>query len=91
MYQNSQIFYPKSVYLDLDFNVIKENLKLIVPNYSDYGSIIVLKDDQYYYSVNDIGKVEVFYNELDNIQIEKSIKRIESIFRIFVDDFRIVH
>lgn len=91
MFSNNEIFYPRHIYLDLDFNKIKNNLKDICYKYEDLGSVFVIKSDNFYLSVNNIGKVEVFFNELKKDQLFESISKVEAVFKSHVDDFIIVH
>lgn len=91
MYRKSELFYPRKIYLDLDFEEIKNYLKRTSLNFDDYGSLLVLKEPDLILSVNKIGKIEIFYNDVSKERINNSIDKIEDIFRGFIDDFMILH
>ncbi|GED55187.1 hypothetical protein EDM54_02160 [Brevibacillus borstelensis] len=91
MFKINEVFYPHKTYIRLNFEAIKLSLMKLCEEFIDYGSIFVLKEKDYWISVNDLGKVEFFYDQLSENQKINSIANIENVFRSYVDDFKIVH
>lgn len=90
MFKNNEIFYPNKTYFRLDFEAIKSGLMRLSKESQDYGSVFILKEKDCWISVNELGKIEFFYDEIPENQ-QDSIANIENVFRGFVEDFRILH
>lgn len=89
---NNKIFYPQTIYLNINFDLIKKNIKNIYTKCEDFGSILAIYCDEYIISVNNIGKIEIFFDkELDYAIIMKEISSIEFIFKKYINDFKILN
>ena len=87
MYKNNSIFYPKDIFLNINFESIKNELKLENKNFEDYGNIIIFKLDQYFYSINSFGKLQLFYNSLCQPNVNDLINTVENKFKKQVSNF----
>lgn len=91
MYKYNKIFFPKEMFFSIDFDLIKQKIKKHYTEYDDFGSLLIVSADGTMISVNNLGKVEMFYN---NSQQEKSIKThisaIENIFKESIENFKII-
>lgn len=91
MFKKSEIFYPKNAYIGINFEQIKNDLKKLKFDYDDYGSIFVIKKTNQYITVNNMGKTEIFYNDVENNNLNQSILQVEHIFKKAIKDFSIIH
>lgn len=89
MYNNNIIFYPKQIYIDLDFKNIKNNLSKTYKEHQDYGSIFIAENSSYLMSINNIGKLQVFYDFIEEETVDEIIFEIELEFRKQISDFKI--
>lgn len=89
MYNNNHIFYPKNIYTNIDFESIKKDIKKANEKYEDYGSIIILDNLSWFLSINNLGKVQLFYDTIDEESIKNTVKNIEKIFKKQIDEFEI--
>ena len=89
MYNNNIIFYPKQIYIDLDFKNIKSNLSNMYKEHQDYGSIFIAQNTSYLMSINNIGKLQVFYDFIEEETVDEIISEIELEFRKQISDFEI--
>lgn len=87
MYKNEKIFYPIEFYYSIDFNFIKEKLKNHNEKYIDYGSIFVVEKKDYMLTVNEVGKIDIFYDDLDEKTILDTAKNVESLIKSQVKTF----
>jgi hypothetical protein len=90
VFKNSSIFYPKNIYLDLDFDKIKNSFDELNTSYQDFGSIIIIQDSYAIFSINDLGKVQAFYDDIDQTELKRNISNIENIFKKQINDFEII-
>lgn len=90
LYKNNQIFYPQNLYLNINFENVKNELKYNYKEYEDYGSIISIFHNNFLMSVNSFGKIQVFYNAIDNKALVKGLNNVESIFQKQIKDFKIL-
>jgi len=84
-------FHPKEIYPNLNFTQIKSRLSLLTDNHEDYGSLILLKHDDFAISINSIGKVILFYDVYNKQMINKTLNIIEDAFQEEVCRFEILH
>ncbi|WP_039653726.1 hypothetical protein [Clostridium tyrobutyricum] len=85
-------FYPKSLYSNIDFEEIKKQFTADNIKFKDFGSIIIAYTSNYTISINDIGKMEILYNNnliVDKGKLEEQVKQIENIFKVQVQDFKV--
>ncbi|HEY4601277.1 MAG TPA: hypothetical protein VIG73_08415 [Cerasibacillus sp.] len=77
----SESFSPAKTYLDLNFEEVKKEFKQTHGNYRDYGSILIINEENYSFSVNEFGMIKIFYednvynNKMDKTHILESIKK----------------
>lgn len=89
MFNKNMIFYPKNIYLSFDFDKIKDDFIKLNKNCQDFGSSIIIRNISTTINVNDIGKVQIFYDIIDKFELHNNIKNIENIFRRQINDFEI--
>lgn len=66
VYEHRAVFSPSQLYPDLNFKLLKEYLyNKINGDIIDYGSIVVISNENYSVSINNIGKIIIFYNKLN--------------------------
>lgn len=91
MYNNKVVFLPQYIYLMINFENIKNNLKNMKSLYKDYGSIIALQDKDILITVNSIGKVEILFDDSIKQQfVDEDLYKIENIFRKQISDFKLI-
>ncbi|WP_176345168.1 hypothetical protein [Priestia aryabhattai] len=92
-YNYSKELNPNNIYPSINFNKIKKQLKLIsdTNEFKDYGSLFLLKNHQFAVSVNKIGKVYVFYNDIEKDEYSHTLESIEHIFKTEASDFKIIN
>ncbi|CAI3206084.1 hypothetical protein [Clostridium neonatale] len=89
MYSNNVTFYPKQIYIDLDFKNIKSNLSNTYKEHQDFGSVFVAQNSTYLVSINNIGKLQVFYNFIEEKTVDEIISEVELEFKKQISDFEI--
>lgn len=81
LYTQQIEYLPSPLYLNIEFEPIKADIAKISHDTLDYGSIILLKEKDYSVSVNKIGKITVYFN---NVQPDKSLfEKIKEIFSVY--------
>ena len=90
MFNKNIIYYPKNIYLDLDFDKVKSDFNKLNTDCQDFGSIIIIKNPSTTVSINDIGKVQIFYDNINQSELNNNIKDIEKIFQNQINDFEII-
>lgn len=83
---NYRVLNPNNFYSNIDFETIKNNIKISYPNVIDYGSIISIENASSYISVNRLGKFEIFIKS-DKEEIDNTIDEIVKLFKSQVEDF----
>ncbi len=92
MYKNINTFYPNNTYLNIDFEKIKDALKRDKNyNYKDCGSILIIHTPEFMFTLNYIGKIQVYYNCISNSIINEKIKEIEKMYRKQINNFKIMY
>ena len=76
--EKTKIYNPKLIYYNIDFDSIKCHLKKQYTDYRDYGKSLILLVKDCTISINNIGKIEVYYNKQYSYDI---IKNIEMLFK----------
>ncbi len=84
-------FRPKDVYPNLNFSLIKSRLILLTDKYEDYGSLLLLRYSNLAVSINDIGKVILYYDVYNKRKMIETLNVIEKAFQVEVEDFEINH
>ncbi|WP_316570683.1 hypothetical protein [Neobacillus sp. YIM B06451] len=87
MFKEQLSFTPKSIYIDLNFEDVKEELKNKYSNLQDLGGLVITQSNDYVITINKIGKVVILYNHLPDIELYELVRQIEQSFRTTVDTF----
>lgn len=88
MFQNNKVYYPEMIY-SIDFDYVKNILKGSNDIFTDYGSVIALNQKDMLLTLNNIGKIEVFYNSIDEGLLTEKVKDIENVVKKNIIDFKI--
>lgn len=91
MYRNNHVFMPNNTYIGINFDFIKDNIASTFKDYEDYGSIIVVRNQEIMMSVTNTGKIQLFYDIIDNSVIERHITAVESLFKDQVCGFSLLN
>lgn len=95
MFNQVQSFYPNDFFAKLDFSIIKTSVKNLNLWYkdshviNDYGSILTIENKNYVITINSFGKIQYYYNSLDNDLINIIVVSIEKIFKEQIENFNI--
>lgn len=81
---------PKYHYFNINFNDIKTYLALIYNNIIDYNSLVVIKRDNYFFTVDKLGHITFYYNDITKEEIKSVVLSINDIFNRydFVTDYQ---
>jgi len=83
MFSEEKSFYPNKIFIDFQLTDVKNHLNSSdIYKIKDFGSIVIAENNNYLITINNIGKVKLFYNSLDEktlnsiiYDIEKSMKK----------------
>jgi ureidoglycolate hydrolase len=89
MYKNCVAFYPNHIYPSLNFNTIKKSFKDLSNDYRDFGTIITIKNEELMISINNKGKTDIYYNNINDEALTSEVKKIESLFKEQIIDFKL--
>lgn len=94
MFKNINSFYPNDIFPRLNFTKIKNDLKdLSLWQHSslieDFGSILIIENDSYYVTINNIGKIQIGYDFIDTKYMNEIVNNIEIIFKEQAQSFNI--
>lgn len=89
MYKHCTAFYPNHIYLGVNFNKIKKTYQHENKNFKDFGTLITISGEKLMISINSKGKTDVYYNTLDYDLISSEVKKIESLFKKQIEDFKL--
>lgn len=87
MYKEQLSINPAEIFVSLNFDNVKKEIKAKFSNLEDLGSVILTKTKNYALSINNIGKVVILYNYLSESELEELINFIEHSFKISIDSF----
>lgn len=91
MFKKRNTYSPEKIYIDINFESVKNDLKQIYDNYDDFGSLMRINFDQYMITVNRMGEIKFLYNDLNEMKVRKNLRNIEQAFQkdipIFEVDF----
>lgn len=85
----TKIYKPKKIYYNINFDNIKRYLRVLYSNSKDYGSMFVIYTDNYTVSINDIGRIEIYYNKKEDYIADNTINKITNIFQNEKSEFRL--
>lgn len=94
MFKNINSFYPNDIFPKLNFAKIKHDLKDLSlwqdsSLIEDFGSILIIENDSYYVTINNIGKIKIGYDCIDKTCIDEIVDNIEVIFKEQAQSFNI--
>jgi hypothetical protein len=89
VYKEQLSFNPNKIFLNIDFDRVKSEIKKQFVETEDYGSVILTKRDSFVVSINDIGKVIVLYDHLPKEELETVLGKIEKSFKKSVSSFEL--
>ena len=79
-YKNSIQINPRHHYFNIDFNSIKTSLSSSEKSVLDYGSIFVIQSNNNLITIDNIGRINVYFDKITPGEISSIIKPIESAF-----------
>lgn len=90
-YKFSKQINPKHHYFNINFNDIKSSLAITDKNTIDYISIIAIKREDYFFTVDRLGQITIHYNDISNEEIESVVVSVDDIFNQynFVMDYQL--
>lgn len=85
--KNKKELRPNQIFPYINFNHVKKQLRTISDDYVDFGSVFLIKNKNISVSVNEFGKIILFYNHYDENEITDSISFIEDVFKQQINEF----
>ncbi|ERK31850.1 hypothetical protein [Clostridium intestinale] len=88
MFKNSLTLYPDNIYMNLDFEKVKMKLKSDKKNIEDYGSLICISNYDSMIMINDLCKLNIYYN--DSKLVKREVDDITSIINEQIKPFKYI-
>ncbi|MGA4486519.1 hypothetical protein ACPA3B_24280 [Bacillus bombysepticus] len=89
MHEKYKFFYPNDLFININFESVKEKLKDTFPYSQDFGSIFITRSEAYEISINDIGRIGIHYTNLSNQELKELLNQIEAKFQDNIQSFQI--
>lgn len=85
---NHLIYKPNDFYININFEKIKNDLKILYKNVKDCDSIVIINiEDEMQISVNNFGKVELFFDTI--CEYTSHVAKIENLFKKQISCFNL--
>lgn len=90
MYVHNRVFQPSNLYYNINLQMVKNRLNKEQMNFKDFGSIIIIKKQEYMMTLNNLGSIEIFYDKYDKNLFDTQVQKMEDILREQISDFKLL-
>ncbi|MCM3111694.1 hypothetical protein [Lederbergia lenta] len=87
MYKEHISLKPTNIYINLDFDSVKNKIKNKYIDFEDLDTVVLTRTKDYALSINNIGNVLILYDHLPIQKIEDVINFLEESFKASINSF----